>query len=63
MSDRYRVFVGIDWGEASHQVWVSDHEGELLGERSVPHRGDALVELVDWLLTCVEGDATRIAIA
>jgi hypothetical protein len=63
MTDTYRVFVGIDWGEESHRVWVSDREGEHLGERSVPHRGDALIELVDWLLAFAEGELTSIAIA
>src|SRR5579864_5557353 len=63
MAGTYRVFVGIDWGEESHQVWVSDWEGERLGERSVPHRGDALIELVDWLLAFAEGELTSIAIA
>lgn len=63
MSERYEVFVGIDWGEQSHQVSVSDKKGDLLGERSVPHRGDALVELSDWLLTFADGDVERIAVA
>ena len=63
MGETYEVFVGIDWGQESHHVSVSDKKGDLLGERSVPHRGDALVELSDWLLTFADGDVTRIAVA
>jgi len=63
LSEPYNVFVGIDWGQESHQVSVSDKKGDLLGERSVPHRGDALGELSDWLLTFADGDVSSIAVA
>jgi hypothetical protein len=63
LNDTYKVFVGIDWGQESHQVSVSDNKGDILGERAFPHRGDALVELSDWLLTLPGGDVSSIAVA
>jgi len=30
------IFVGVDWAEARHQVWVLDQAGAVLGRRGVP---------------------------
>lgn len=51
ISDGYRIFVGIDWGADAHQVWVTNHAGERIGERVVPHTGANLVKLADWLVS------------
>jgi transposase len=59
----YQLFVGIDWGAEAHQVWVTDATGVRVAERGVPHKGAALVELADWLVRLVEGQASAVAVA
>jgi transposase len=44
-----RWYVGIDWATEAHQVCVLDAEGAVCGERSIPHSGTGLHELVAWL--------------
>ena len=58
----YRIFVGIDWGSQSHQVWVTNPTGECVGERTVAHTGAALIELADWLVTLAEGDSAGVGV-
>ena len=40
-----------------------DSEGTKLGEKSFPHSGEGLHQLLDWILECAGGDADRIAVA
>jgi transposase len=54
-------WVGVDWGSEHHQVCVIDANCKILWERSVPHTGAGLHELVDALLDGCE--AGRIAVA
>lgn len=63
ISDGYRIFVGIDWGAEAHQVWVTNHAGEHIGERVVPHTGGDLVKLADWLVSEAGGEAAAVAVA
>ena len=60
---QYRLFLGIDWGAAAHQIWVSNHIGESVGERVVPHTGADLMGLADWLVSEAAGDAAAVAVA
>jgi transposase len=63
MEHAYRVFAGIDWGTQFHQVWTTDPAGKPLGERQVRHRGDALLEMTDWLIGLAGGDPAAVAVA
>jgi transposase len=63
MDTAYRVFVGIDWANATHQVWATDVDGRLLGERLVAHGGTGLAELADWLAGLAAGEAAAVAVA
>lgn len=63
LSQRYRIFVGIDWAAEAHQVWVTNEAGERIGERVGPHTGADLVELADWLVDAAGGDAAAVAVA
>jgi len=63
MDQLYRVFVGIDWGNEAHQVWATDPDGTLVGERQVAHRGEALFQMADWLVTLADGNAAAVAVA
>lgn len=49
MEDSSRLFVGVDWATAEHQVCALDPSGKLLGEKSFNHTGEGLAELVTWL--------------
>jgi transposase len=62
MEHTYRVIAGIDWANDAHEVWATDHDGTLLGEREVRHRGDALFDMVDWLIALADGDAGAVAV-
>jgi transposase len=60
--DPYRVFVGIDWGSAAHQVWVSAPDGTCIAERVVAHSGVALATLAEWLVTLAGGSPAAVAV-
>ncbi|MDE2645517.1 MAG: IS110 family transposase [Bacteroidota bacterium] len=53
----------MDWGFQSHCVCIVDAEGIVLGEKSFPHSGDGLHQLLDWILDCGVCEADRIAVA
>jgi N-acetylglucosamine kinase-like BadF-type ATPase len=44
--ETFAWFVGIDWGSEKHQVCVLDQQGTVVGERSFPHSGAGLAEVV-----------------
>ena len=58
-----RVYVGIDWGNESHRVWMTDRAGEPLGDRAFPHRSEGLAALTDWVVRASEGEAGAVVIA
>lgn len=55
--------VGIDRGSEAHQVCVIDSERQVIGERVVEHRSEALAELARWLLELAGGEPERLAVA
>ena len=61
MSD-FLFWVGIDWGNDSHQVCVLDQKRQLVFERSVKHDGKAIGRLASELIARANGDAPRIAV-
>ncbi len=63
MDTAYRIYVGVDWADQSHVVWVTDATGAPLGDRSVDHTGAALRALGDWLVALAGGDPARVAVA
>jgi transposase len=62
-TSHYQWYVGVDWGSESHQVCVTDADGQVRQQRSVRHDGAALTQLGTWLLSLAEGDPARIAVA
>jgi transposase len=58
----YEIYVGIDWATQQHQVCIVDGAGRRREERRVPHSGEGLRELVDYL-TCLVADPVQIAVA
>jgi Transposase len=61
-AESFEWFVGIDWGSERHHACVLDRQGDIAGERSLPHSGAGLAELGDWLLSIV-GAANTVAVA
>ncbi len=60
--DQVERWVGVDWGSEHHQVCVIDAKRKVLWERSVPHTGQGLHELVDALLDGCETARVVVAI-
>lgn len=44
-----RDYIGVDWADAEHAVWVEDEAGTKILSRSVPQTVDGLAELGRWL--------------
>lgn len=54
MDSEYKIWVGIDWGSASHQACLLDHEARILAERAFAHTGSSIAEFAQWLSGWVE---------
>ena len=44
-----RRYLGIDWADRAHAVWVDDAEGRKVLVRQVAHTATGLAELARWL--------------
>lgn len=44
-----RDYIGVDWADTEHAVWVEDESGAKVMSRSVPHTADGLREFGRWL--------------
>jgi transposase len=55
-----RVWVGIDWGDYEHAVWMVDGLGNPLADFAVPHSAEGLDQLADELAR--HGPVTGVAI-
>ena len=44
-----RYYLGVDWADEFHQVWVSDPEGKKVMEKKVLENVDGLAEFGRWL--------------
>lgn len=44
-----RYYLGVDWADEFHQVWVSDHRGNKIAERKVIQNPEAMSEFGRWL--------------
>jgi transposase len=59
----YRLWVGIDWATAAHQVCVLDAERRVVLERVYAHSGPGLAALVDDLARLESGAPEQVAVA
>jgi predicted NBD/HSP70 family sugar kinase len=57
------LFVGIDWGEETCQVCVTDREGKVLKEWATEHSGDGFEKLFERLLEIASAPAEAVAVA
>lgn len=62
MPDEYELYIGIDWGTATHQVCFVNARGERVAERLVRHTGAGIATLVAELAGRVEADRIAVAI-
>lgn len=60
--EEFRLFAGIDWATASHQVCIERPDGEVLEERAVAHEATALTELADRLIALAGGNPAAVAV-
>ena len=44
-----RDYMGIDWADREHAVWVEDEQGAKVAELTVPHTAEGLSEFGRWL--------------
>jgi transposase len=58
----YELYVGIDWGSASHHVAVVGPQGARLADHEVAHSGAGLDGLAEYV-TALAADPARVAVA
>lgn len=44
-----RYYLGVDWSDKFHQVWVSDAQGQKVAEQKVVENVAGLIEFGRWL--------------
>lgn len=44
-----RYYIGVDWADAEHAIWVADEQGMPVLQRAVPHTAEGLAEWGRWL--------------
>jgi transposase len=47
--DRMRDYIGVDWADAEHAVWVEDDAGTKVLSRTVPQTVEGLADFGRWL--------------
>lgn len=47
--DCQRAWVGIDWGDQTHPVWILDDQGTRLDDFAIDHSAAGLSKLVERL--------------
>lgn len=58
-----KVYAGVDWASEKHDACAESPDGRVLGERTVPHSGDGLAALADWLTGLAGGEPRAVAVA
>jgi transposase len=44
-----RYYIGVDWADTTHAIWVEDEQGARVLERAVSHTAEGLAEWGRWL--------------
>jgi len=44
-----RYYLGVDWADEFHQVWVSDHQGKKVAEMKVVQNAEGMADFGRWL--------------
>jgi hypothetical protein len=65
MTDQRHCYAGVDWASESHHVFLTDGDGQKIGERVFRHGGEGLAEMTAWLMAAsgaVKADEIQVAI-
>ena len=62
MADDVVWFLGMDWGGDVHHFCLVDAEGEIVGERPVPHTAAAIPDALQWVRAQTGVESTAIAV-
>ena len=63
MSHHVSWFAGIDLGDRTHHVHLTDATGAVLGKASFSHGGRGVAQLLSWLLDTTGADSGSIGVA
>ena len=63
VSERFELFVGIDWAAESHEVCVLDAERRVIDRKTVEHSGAGVAQLCDLLVKLSNHQPSRVAVA
>ncbi len=44
-----RYYIGVDWADTAHAIWVEDEDGNQLLTRTIAHTADGLADWGRWL--------------
>jgi hypothetical protein len=47
-----RYYLGLDWADTEHAVWVADETGAKVSTLTVKHTGEGLMAFGRWLHEC-----------
>ena len=50
MTDQRQWYAGVDWASESHHVFLTDGDGQKIGERVFKHDGEGLAAMAAWLM-------------
>src|SRR5687768_14117860 len=59
---RFAWYVGIDWGEAEHHLYLLDAAGQVCGTRIVAHTAEAVHAALQWVREQTGAAAEAIAV-
>jgi transposase len=62
VTETFGWYLGIDWGEATHQFCLLDTSGQVFGEREVAHTAEAIHEALQWVRTGTAAAPHEIAV-
>jgi transposase len=63
VEEKFKVFVGIDWGREEHQFCVLDAQGQKIFERKIAHDATALRKVIDEVVGLAGGDPAGVGVA
>ena len=63
VSESYSWLLGVDWGNATHEVCLLDAQGQVVGTRSVPHTAEAVRDATQWVCEQTGAEPAAIAVA
>lgn len=64
MADQRQWYAGVDWASESHHVFLTDGDGQKIGEKVFQHSGEGLASMAAWLMAAAGvADPSQILVA